>query len=142
MRYNFKKRWIDFLNLLKQIGILLLAILVFIPLMAIGFLYTLFKHALVKFDYSLSKQFVPVVKAMYLSLDGLAGAFAGELLNDILKPKFVKYGKWNYTISATTGINYIKGDDKKFREILDCVLGKKHCEKATTKEQKCLYKID
>jgi len=138
---NILIRLIDLWGLIKELVILFIAIIIFTLLGIIGFFYTLFKHLLVKRDYSLSKQFTPIVKALKLSIDGMSGVFSGEMLNDTLKPKYIKYGKWYHTISADTGINYIKGDDKMFRKLLDKVLGKKHCEKSITEEQKCLHKI-
>ena len=138
---SYKKRVIDFYSFLSDVALLLLSYLVFIPLIVAGVLYTAGKHLIVKRDYSISKQLGTIVNALTLLNDGLANASAGELLNDIIQPKYIKYGKWYQTISAITGINYKKGDDSKFREDLDDFLGKDHCENAITDEQKCYYKL-
>ena len=138
---SYKARIIDFYKFITDVVLLLLSYVVFIPLSLVGIVYTAFKHLFVKFDYSISKQFGSVVKAITLINDGLANASAGELLNDLIKPAYVKYGKWDQTISAVTGINYVKGDDSKFREDLDDTLGKDHCKNAITDEQKCYYKL-
>ncbi len=92
------------------------AVVAFIPLCVIGFVYTTFKHVM-RWDYSLKKQFWPIFQNLSLILDGLANSFAGELLNDILiklvdqkwHPEAYKYGKWYDTISEVTGVNEERG---------------------------------
>lgn len=120
--------------------LMITAFLVFIPLFTIGVIYTFVKH-MVRFDYSFSKQMSVIFRSVALGLDGLANAGAGELLTDVYKPKYLRYSKWYQTISAVTGINYLKGDDKGFRRFLDRVLGKKHCEEAITEADRKYYDL-
>jgi hypothetical protein len=104
-------------ELLKSTLFLVLAILVFPILSLVGIIYTTIKHSS-KFNYSLSKQLAPIVKSIALSIDGLANACSGELMNDTLLKKkkngelyskTYKYGKWDDTISAVTGVNEKRG---------------------------------
>ncbi len=138
---NYKVRLIDFYIFLTDIALFILSCFVFYPLTVLGIIYTAIKHLFFKFDYAISKQLGAIVRALTLLNDGMANASAGELLNDIIKPKYVKYGKWYQTISAITGINYVKGDDNSFRQDLDDFLGPDHCKNAITEEEKCYYKI-
>lgn len=135
-----KVRFDDTIHFLYLFIVMILSFL-FIPLSIIGVMYTLFKHIFVNRDYSISRQFGVIIRAITLFNDALFNVSGGELLNDILKPKFSKYGKWYETVSAVTGVNSIKGDDKLFRLVLDKIFGEKHCENAVTPEQKCYYKI-
>ena len=113
----------------------ILATIVFPTLSIIGMLYSLFKHLLL-FDYSLSKQLVPILQTIYRSEDGFACATAGELLNDALEIKGrIKYGNWSDTISAITGLIRIYEKDTWLRRFLT-ILGKNHCENAITKQEK------
>lgn len=89
------------------------AIIAFIPLCIVGFLYTTIKH-IIRLDYRPSKQFFPIFHNIALVLDGFANSVAGELLNDtlLIKDKLLrytrgvyKYGKWYDTISEVTGVN-------------------------------------
>ena len=121
--------------MLKAIG----GIIVFILTFIVGIIYTIFKHIL-RLDYSISRQFTPMVKSIVLSLDGLANAGAGELMNDVLKIKGgIRYGNWHQTISAVTGLIFIHEKDTKLREILDKVLGANHCTDAITEQDKFYY---
>jgi hypothetical protein len=107
---------------------------IFIVTSIIGLVYTFGKH-IIKLDYSLSKQLSPAVRSVTLAIDGIANALAGELMNDVYKP-IVKYGKWYQTISAVTGINYLKGYDTRLRKFLDKVLENNHCKDAVTEMEK------
>lgn len=131
---------------MKTLGKLLLEILffvigapLFLSLFIIGFFYTLGKH-IIKGDYKLSKQFVPILRSINLVFDGLANAGAGELLNDALKIKndHVRFGKWYETISAVTGLVKLYEKDTWLRRFL-MILGKNHCEEAITDMQKYYY---
>lgn len=93
--------------------LLVMAILIFIPLAVVGLIYTTVKHVIL-WDYSIVRQFAPLLKNVSLILDGLCNSVAGELLNDFLIKKTkkdslykvaYKYGKWYDTISEVTGIN-------------------------------------
>lgn len=114
--------------------------IVFIIVFVIGFIYTFFKH-LLKFDYSPNKQIQPIIRSVTLALDGLACSGSGELLNDILKIRGrIKYGNWNQTISAVTGLVLIYEKDTWLRIFLDKVLGKDHCIEAISQQDKFYYK--
>jgi len=129
-------------NLLITIVLFFAGLFVFIPLFVVGVIYTFIKH-IVKLDYSLSKQFLPLVSSITLIFDGLANAGAGELLNDILKIKGrIKYGNWNETISAVTGLIAQYYFKTKLYFILNTILGKNHCENAITEEQKIYWKFN
>jgi len=127
-------------KLLIETAKLIVAIIVFLPLAIIGIIYTFFKHIL-KLDYYFSKQLNPLIKSLALLLDGLANAGGGELLNDILKIKGnIKYGEWDRTISAVTGLLLkFKGIDNKFRIRLDKIMGTNHSIEAITKEDNFYY---
>ena len=140
IKHWLKIRWKDTLTLLKALGLLIVGLIVFNFLLIVGVIYSFIKHVFVKRNYSLSRQFTPIIRAITLANDGVANAGAGELLNDTLKP-IIKYGKWYHTISADTGLNFKKGKDNRFRELLDCVLGKKHCVSSINEEQKVYYKL-
>lgn len=122
--------------------LLLLGSLVFVPLALVGFIYTTIKH-IVKMDYSVNKQFAPILKLFALLLDGLANAMAGEFLNDILlKKRFgkkYKYGKWYDTISEVTGVNEerktLKKLGLKLSKFLSLVLNKNHCIEAINRDR-------
>jgi hypothetical protein len=136
-----KKRLVDFWNMLKSLAMMIGSFILFgIILFGIGIIYSAMKHLFFKFDYSVSKQLKPIFDAITLSFDGIANASVGEMLNDMLKVK-VKYGRWDYTISANTGINKKLGKDTWFRKLVDKLFTKDHCIDAITKEQKCYYKI-
>jgi hypothetical protein len=106
----------------------------------VGVLYTFVKHVK-NWDYSISRQFTPILRSINLVFDGLANAGAGELLNDVfkIKNKFVRYGKWYETISAVTGLIKQYEKDTWLRKFLE-ILGKNHCEEAITEMQKYYYK--
>lgn len=127
------------LKLLLEILLLLIGIPVFLILFCVGFIYTFFKH-LIKWDYSLSKQFTPILRNINLVFDGLANAGAGELLNDSLRIKndFVRFGKWYETISAVTGLIQQYEKDTWLRKFLK-ILGKNHCAEAITEMQAYYY---
>ena len=131
------KRGKDFLKLLKTILVFIVAIPFFVFVGTLGIIYSFIKHLFFKFDYSSSRQLTPIFKALILLTDGFANAGAGELLNDVLKPK-VNYGKWYHTISAVTGINYKLGNDNGLRKILDFV-ERDHSENSITPEQNTHY---
>ena len=125
-------------KLLKEIGFFIIGVPIFIITSIIGLVYTFGKH-IIRLDYSLSKQLSPAVRSVTLAFDGIANALAGELLNDIFKP-IIKFGKWYQTISAVTGINYLKGHDTKLREFLD-KLEKNHSKDAVTEMEKYYYNL-
>lgn len=134
----------NFLLLLLEIIFLIVGGLVVFPILfVVGFIYTFFKHVL-QLDYSVPKHFTPIVRSITLASDGLANAGAGELLNDYYKVKsdcLIRYGKWYQTISAVTGLLKIYSNkDTKLRRFLE-VLGKNHCEKAITDQEKLYYDI-
>jgi len=137
---SIKKRLLDFYSLLQEIGLFIIATIVFSALAISGITYTLFKHVFIKRDYSSSKQLKPIFRSLTLGWDGFANASSGELLNDINKP-YIKYGKWYYTISATTGLNKLMGRDTLFRKIIDLFLGKNHCVNSITQEQRKFYDL-
>lgn len=119
--------------------ILVVSSFVFPLVFIIGVLYTTGKH-IYKLDYSLSKQLVPIIKALTLTQDGLANSGGGEMLNDVFKIKGeIKYGRWDQTISAVTGLIYLKVKDTKLRRTLDKILGTNHCTDAITEEEKAYY---
>ena len=124
-------------KLLIELVFACVGIPVFVVLFVVGFFYTFFKH-LFSWDYSLSKQTLPLIRSVTLAFDGLANAGAGELLNDVYKP-IIKYGKWYQTISAVTGLNYENGKDSKLRVFLDKILGKNHCTDAITEMERDYY---
>jgi len=127
------------IKLFIELLFLVVAILVFPLLFVVGFVYTFFKH-IWKFDYSISKQLLPIVRSISLLLDGLANAGAGELLNDVYKVNGnIKYGKWYQTISAVTGLLLLHVKDTKLRRFLDKVLGTDHCVEAISKEDLFFY---
>lgn len=127
------------LNLFKELLFLVFGVLVFLPLFVVGFCYTTLKH-LWQLDYSLSKQFTPIVRSITLLFDGLANSGAGELLNDTYKVTgTIKYGKWYQTISAVTGLLQLHVKDTKLRRFLDKVLGRDHCVEAISKEDLFFY---
>lgn len=133
-------------TILKIIGYLI-GVIIFSLLSAIGFIYTLIKH-IIKWDYSIKKQFLPIFKNLALIFDGFANATAGELLRDLLLKKkkngefykgTYKYGKWHDTISAVTGVNEKRGKlnklGKRFTAMLSFVLGNKHAIEAIVKDR-------
>ncbi|EJL66321.1 hypothetical protein [Flavobacterium sp. CF136] len=123
-------------KLIIEIGLFIMAILIFPLLFVVGIIYTCGKH-IWKLDYSFSKQFTPILRSVNLILDGLANAGAGELLNDCFKiTGSIKYGKWYQTISAVTGLILLHIKDTKMRIFLDKVLGKNHCVDAVSIEDK------
>lgn len=132
MRHNI------FINTLLFFG----AIISFIPLSVIGVIYTFIKH-IIKLDYSINRQFAPILLNFSLILDGLANSMAGELLNDILiiykKGKTYKYGKWYDTISEVTGINEeretLNKRGKVFTKFLSFVLNENHSISAINKNR-------
>ena len=134
----------EFLQLLVEIVLLLVGGCFIFPLVFIvGVFYSFIKHLLIKFDYSISKQLIPIIRSITLTSDGLANAGGGEMLNDVLKVKKeakIKYGKWYQTISAVTGLRKVyDNEDSWLRRFLK-VLGKNHCEEAITKEEHFYYK--
>ncbi len=122
-----------------EILFMTIGIPIFVILFVAGFFYTLCKH-IIKWDYSLSRQFIPILRSINLVFDGLANAGAGELLNDTLKIKnnHARYGKWYETISAVTGLVKLYEKDTWLRKFLK-VLGKNHCEEAITEMQNYYY---
>lgn len=127
-------------KLLLEILFMVVGIPIFIILFVIGVFYTFIKHIL-KWDYSISRQFTPILRSINLVFDGLANAGAGELLNDTLKVKnnYARYGKWYETISAITGLVKLYEKDTWLRRFLK-ILGKNHCEEAITEMQDFYYK--
>ncbi|KFF13127.1 hypothetical protein IW15_10215 [Chryseobacterium soli] len=126
-------------TLLLEILFMVLGIPIFLLLFVSGFFYTVIKHTL-KWDYSISRQFTPILRSINLVFDGLANAGAGELLNDVLKVKndYARYGKWYETISAVTGLLKQYEKDSWLRRLLN-ILGKNHCEEAITEMQAYYY---
>ena len=128
-------------NFILTIILLIAGVLVFTPLFVVGVIYTFLKH-LVKFDYSINKQFLPLLNSITLLFDGMANAGAGELLNDSLSIKGkIKYGNWNETISAITGLISIYEKKTKMFYFLNKVLGNNHCVGAISTEQKYYYNL-
>ena len=128
------------LKLFLEIFFMLIGIPIFSLLFVVGVLYTFVKHV-INWDYSISRQFTPILRSINLVFDGLANAGAGELLNDVFKIKneFARYGKWYETISAVTGLIKQYEKDTWLRKFLE-ILGKNHCEEAITEMQKYYYK--
>ena len=127
------------MKLIKEILILTVGVLIFTTFGVVGVVYTFFKHTY-KLDYSLSKQLSPIIRSITLLFDGFANSSGGELINDVLKIKGqVQYGNWYQTISAVTGILYLKNTDTKLRIVLDKILGKNHCVQAISKEDRHYY---
>lgn len=123
------------MNAFKQFFVMIIAIIVFTITAIVGLFYTLIKH-IKNGDYKPNKQLAPLFRGVALAFDGMANSTAGEMFNDLLlKEKTVKYGKWNETISFITGKNwsmkYLNERGRKFRKLLDRVLGKDHCINAT-----------
>lgn len=137
-----KKHLQGFGLLLLELIFLLVGVPVFLVVAVLGVVYTTIKH-LCLMDYSMKKQFLPILRSLILAVDGFANASAGEILNDTLKvPKIsqIKYGKWYQTISAVTGILKVYGDkDTWLRKFLK-ILGKNHCEDAITEMEHYYYK--
>ena len=130
-----------FFKLLMEIVLMIIGIPVFLLLFFVGVLYTFGKHVK-NWDYSISKQLIPIIRSITLASDGLANAGGGELLNDVLKVKKeakIRYGKWYQTISAVTGLRKVyDNEDSWLRRFLK-VLGKNHCEEAITEEEHFYY---
>jgi len=128
------------IKLFLEIFFMLIGIPIFSLLFVVGVLYTFVKH-IKNWDYSISRQFTPILRSINLVFDGLANAGAGELLNDVfkIKNKFVRYGKWYETISAVTGLIKQYEKDTWLRKFLE-ILGKNHSEEAVTEMQKYYYK--
>lgn len=128
-----------FISLLELI---LGGFIIFPTMFIIGVIYTLFKH-LIKLDYSISKQAIPVIRSITLAFDGLANAGSGEIINDILKVKedaIIRYGKWYQTISSVTGLRQVfNNSDNWFRRLINRVLGKNHCIESITKQEFFYY---
>lgn len=126
-------------KLLLEILFMVIGIPIFLTLFVIGIIYTFIKHVL-KWDYSISRQFTPILRSINLVFDGLANAGTGELLNDALKIKnnYARYGKWYETISAVTGLVKLYEKDTWLRKFLK-ILGKNHCEEAITEMQSYYY---
>ena len=128
------------MKLFKEVIILIVGGIIFISFSLVGIAYTFFKH-IIKFNYSLSKQLAPVIRSITLSLDGLANACSGELLNDVIEvDSDVEYGKWYQTISAITGLIYLYKKDTKLRVVLDKLLGKNHCKESISDSDDFYYK--
>lgn len=127
------------ISVLKEFLILIVASVVFSFLFIVGIIYTFLKHIL-KWDYAVKKQLLPIIRSVSLALDGLACASAGELLNDTLKVKGpVKYGKWYQTISAITGLIHKYEKDTWLRRFLDKALGKNHCSESISIQDSFFY---
>ena len=129
------------LKLFLEIIFMIIRIPIFLIVFIVGVLYTFGKHVK-NLDYSISRQFTPILRSINLVFDGLANAGAGELLNDVFKIKneFARYGKWYQTISAVTGLVKIYEKDTKLRRFLDKILGKNHCIDAITESDSFYYK--
>lgn len=127
------------LKLLLEVLFMAIGIPIFLLLFVAGIFYTFVKHV-IKWDYSLSRQFTPILRSINLVFDGLANAGAGELLNDAFKIKNdnVRFGKWYETISAVTGLIKQYEKDTWLRKFLK-ILGKNHCEEAITEMQNYYY---
>ena len=143
---NLFKNWriSEFLKLLLEIVFLIIGgIIIFPTVFIIGVIYSFIKHLFFKFDYSVSKQLIPIIRSITLTSDGLANAGGGELLNDVLKVRKeakIRYGKWYQTISAVTGLRKVyDNEDSWLRRFLK-VLGKNHREEAITEEEHFYYK--
>ena len=149
--FKFIKWWSvqfkDIYTLIKELVTFVIGSSVFLIYSILGWAYSLGLHLWLK-DFSLKKFVSPIVRVFTLLFDGLANALGGELLNHFLKPK-IKFGKWWQTISAITGINYLHNKKygitnkkiDKFRNILNKILGKNHCENAITDNDRVYYKL-
>ena len=127
------------LKLLLEILFMTIGIPIFLLLFVVGVLYTFGKHVK-NWDYSISRQFTPILRSINLVFDGLANAGAGELLNDVfnIKNEFARYGKWYETISAVTGLIKQYEKDTWLRKFLK-VLGKNKNEESITEMQDIYY---
>jgi hypothetical protein len=130
------------LYLIIELLIMIISFIIFPLLFVMGISYTFGKH-IWDLDYSVSRQLQPIVRSISLSLDGLACAGSGELLNDILKiTGSIKYGKWYQSISAVTGLIYIYEKDTWLRRFLDKafrIFEKDHCIKSISDQDKYYY---
>lgn len=138
------KHILGLVYLILEIILLIIGFFVFGIVAILGVIYTFIKHS-IKMDYSARKQLVPIVRSLNLAQDGFANAAAGELLNDALKipDGNIRYGSWNETISAITGLVYQYIKDTWLRRFLDkafYLFEKNHCTNAITKVQDFYYK--
>lgn len=132
------------LRLLLEIVLLIIGFFVFGMVAILGVIYTFVKH-IIKGDYSIRKQLVPIVRSINLAQDGVANAAGGELLNDALKiPEGnIRYGQWFETISAMSGLLFQYVKDTWLRRFLDkafSIFEKNHCTNAITRMQEFYYK--
>lgn len=127
-------------QLFKALFLLIIGGFIIFPIVfVLGVFYTTCKH-FIKLDYSLSKQFIPVIQSITFSSDGLANAGAGELLNDALNVKTnIRYGNWSQTISAVTGLRLIYNKEDNWLRRLLTILGKTHSQDAITIQEKFYY---
>ena len=68
------------LKLLMEIIFMIIGIPIFLLLFIVGILYTFVKHVK-NWDYSISRQFTPILRSINLVFDGLANA---ELANFLM----------------------------------------------------------
>lgn len=128
-------------KLLIELFFLIVGSPIFLIIAIVGVIYTFIKH-LIKQDYSVSKQLIPIVHVITVLFDCFANAGAGELINDLYKISGnIKYGKGHQTISAVTGIIFLKTKDTPLRRFLDKLLGKNHCVDAILENDLEYYKI-
>jgi len=127
------------MNTLKLILMIPISWFVFAIVSVVGFTYSTIKHVFFMQDYSFSKQFTPILKALLLIPDGFANAAGGEMFTDVclkfrkngeLYKGAVRYGKWYMTISAVTGANEKRGrltrTGKRLTALLSATLGPNH----------------
>ena len=134
---------------LKQIIFLPVIYAGFMVLAVIGYLYVKVYHIFIKGDYSFKKQYTPILTTITSIPNGVANAFAGDMLNSLLLKRrkngkyykgVYKYGKWNDYISEVTGINKKRGlltkNGKRFDSFLDVILGDNHSIEAINNDKK------
>lgn len=113
---------------MTNLFLLIIALLLIVPIGAIGFIYALFKRRLGYYFWLLA-----------LSIDQVGNVVCMHLFNDLLiKPNGHRFGNPNETVSHVLGINKEKKTLYLIGRILSDILGlidKNHVEKAANKTQ-------
>lgn len=113
---------------MKNFSLLLIALLLIVPIGAVGFIYALFKRRLGYYFWLLA-----------LSIDQLGNAVCMHLFNDLLiKPDGHRFGNPNETVSHVLGKNKETDTLYLLGRILSDVLGwidQNHVEKAANRPQ-------
>lgn len=128
---------------MKEIGLLIAAIVLSCILYPIGVLYIFLKaiftmnfKRLVTYPWYVLKQVWKVFRyfclGVAISFDMLGNVLVGEMIEDVVTTEDVTlYGDGEYTISEATGElesrNKLDKDGKKFSSVLSRILGKNHC---------------